>query len=406
MRPSFLFRLNDKRQLTQWRCWAEADEDGEGVLVTEYGRVDGALQTRRRDVRKPGRHDSTLDKAAYDAAKKMADKIAKEGYSETRQEAERSSEEKPRGKVRKREEDEDDGEAIDLSTAPLPMLARSVKFRGREGERVLGMEFPLLGQAKIDGFRCVCRLSRAGGAELYSRTRRPYLGFPSLKRALSGLAAAPLIQNQHLYLDGELYLDTDGDFSKLSSQLKRGQNRPGYEVEGIHFIVFDCYDPDRPEATFAERHRLLSEHITEDQEHYRLLGVTPLADVDEARATMRRFLDEGHEGIMLRAPDGPYEPRKRSAHLQKLKLMEDAEFKIVGWKEGNGGDTGTVVWHCETADRQERFWVRPQGTVEHRAWLFENAAAHVGKQLTVVYQELSASGCPRFPTGKAIRHAE
>ena len=35
--------------------------------------------------------------------------------------------------------------------------------------------------------------------------------------------------------------------------------------------------------------------------------------------------------------------------------------------------------------------------------LFENGDDYVGKLLTVVYQELTDDGLPRFPVGKAIR---
>ena len=39
---------------------------------------------------------------------------------------------------------------------------------------------------------------------------------------------------------------------------------------------------------------------------------------------------------------------------------------------------------------------------QRREW-FQNGAAYVNKKLTVIFQELSEQGIPRFPVGKAIR---
>jgi hypothetical protein len=57
---------------------------------------------------------------------------------------------------------------------------------------------------------------------------------------------------------------------------------------------------------------------------------------------------------------------------------------------------------CETADGKE-FTVRPRGTMEKRREWFNAGENYVGKSLTVVYQELTEEGKPRFPVGKAVR---
>jgi DNA ligase-1 len=50
--------------------------------------------------------------------------------------------------------------------------------------------------------------------------------------------------------------------------------------------------------------------------------------------------------------------------------------------------------------------VRPIGSVDERKELFRNGNAHIGKMLTVKYQELNEFGTPRFPVGKTIRDYE
>jgi DNA ligase-1 len=116
----------------------------------------------------------------------------------------------------------------------------------------------------------------------------------------------------------------------------------------------------------------------------------------------QEFIAEGYEGAMLRNSNGPYKQNNRSSDLQKYKEFQEEEYKIVDFTQGEGRDEGTVIWICEIADGT-RFNVRPRGTVEHRKDLFNNASKSIGSALTVIFQELSKFGVPRFPVGKSIR---
>ena len=105
---------------------------------------------------------------------------------------------------------------------------------------------------------------------------------------------------------------------------------------------------------------------------------------------------------MLRNVNGFYQENYRSNDLMKYKEFFEDEYKIVGFKEATGRDSGTVIWECETKDGT-RFSVRPKGTLDARREWFANGEKYVGKKLTVIFQELSEMGVPRFPVGKAIR---
>jgi DNA ligase-1 len=127
-------------------------------------------------------------------------------------------------------------------------------------------------------------------------------------------------------------------------------------------------------------------------------------DNAESMEDVKRFHDlyvqEGFEGIMLRDPEGTYEIDKRSKYLQKYKEFMEEEFIIVGFHDGI--DKGLVIWECETSNGM-RFSAKPRGTQEYRSELFENATQYIGKKLTVIFQEYSTDGIPRFPVGKDIR---
>jgi DNA ligase-1 len=114
------------------------------------------------------------------------------------------------------------------------------------------------------------------------------------------------------------------------------------------------------------------------------------------------FVGAGYEGIMLRNISGLYQENYRSNDLMKYMEFFVGEYPIVDFREAMGRDAGTVIWECETPEGR-RFSVRPRGTQEARREWFSKGASLVGKKLTVIYQELSEMGVPRFPVGKAIR---
>lgn len=80
----------------------------------------------------------------------------------------------------------------------------------------------------------------------------------------------------------------------------------------------------------------------------------------------------------------------------------DEEFVIVGYHEGDASDKGCVIWDCITL-MNKSFAVRPRGTMEQRKQWFSQGNQYIGKKLTVIFQEYSQDGIPRFPVGKAIQ---
>ena len=116
----------------------------------------------------------------------------------------------------------------------------------------------------------------------------------------------------------------------------------------------------------------------------------------------QQFISEGYEGAMLRNSAGLYKQNTRSNDLQKYKEFQEEEYKIVGFAQGEGRDAGSVIWTCETPGGT-KFNVRPRGTMEYRRELYMNGSNYIGSLLTVIFQELSEYGVPRFPVGKCIR---
>lgn len=388
------------------------------ILVTRSGIAGSKTKQNVREVKRVGRQSSVLEQARAQSKKKWRDRQDKEGWQLCAPDGRAAPAACETAETAETAASDNEAEAAGAeagaggSTFFTPMLAKPLMLRTRKA-RAKGaaaglvtqasIAFPCAVQPKLDGLRCVA-VSDGPGIALLSRNNVPFVGLPSIKRAVS--LVMPLFQSHCLYLDGELW-SGDVPFEQLSGALRSAQHHQGLDVPGVRYHIFDCYDKRQPDMPFSARAELLA----------RLLGAPncppELVLVPTARAESwedvlahhARFLAAGNEGLIARALDAPYAPCKRSAALQKYKEFHDAEYDIVGFEEAEGADAGTVVWVCATPDGT-RFSVRPRGTREARAAAFQNAAAAVGKRLTVVYQELSAAGVPRFPVGKCIREVD
>jgi hypothetical protein len=207
-----------------------------------------------------------------------------------------------------------------------------------------------------------------------------------------------------LALDGELYTNTM-PFEQLVGLVKKKKlsREDLQKVQEISYHVYDLVDR-RGEATFQQRFDLLQQIYHAINKPCIQLVQTVLArDLEDFRAFFSASVADGYEGVMLRNVQGKYQCNYRSHDLQKYKEFCESEYEIVGYREAEGRDRGTVIWVCRLPDSSAEFSVRPRGTLEIRRKWLQEADAFVGKPLTVIYQELSEQGVPRFPVGKGIR---
>lgn len=366
------------REQRQWRIWVE--ESGNKVyLCTEYGTVGGKLVQAKREITECGREDSLVEKGHQQANKKWEDKKNRENYTETQND----------GPVTKKHKTEE---------AVLPMLADKVAIKDNG---LKNMPLPCHAQPKLDGFRCVTHVHRG---KMTSRTNKNFLGLAGLRNALCSTLKERLSEgvfgSGDFYLDGELFVE-GGDFNKLSSVIKPAQHHDDYDPPEINYHIYDCFDLHHMDTPFSKRIETLRSILGDLSDRIHCVPTGIVNNVEEMHREMQLCLEMGHEGLMLRNSSSPYVLRKRSKHLQKFKEFHDAEFRIVGYKEGKGIDAGTIIFECVVDDNV--FSVRPKGTLKHRKDMFENGDSFVGKMLTVTYQELSEKGVPRFPVGKIIR---
>jgi len=248
-------------------------------------------------------------------------------------------------------------------TEILPMLANKWEDRQKY------ISEPFYVQPKLDGVRLL--VSNKG---CFSRTGKPVKGVEHLARGL----------RDGEYLDGECYAPNK-TFEEITSMFKMNP-------ESLEFHVFDYFDTRRPNLTFEERMK----HITVD--------TFLVKEKKEVQGYHDMFVQQGHEGIMIRDAASTYEIGKRSNYLLKYKAFRTEEYPIVDVKEGSGREKGTAIWICKTGE--QHFSVKPEGTLEKRREYLDEKEKYVGKHLTVRFQNLTALGVPRFPVGVAVRDYE
>jgi ATP-dependent DNA ligase len=362
-----VYKKTSTGKIQQWRAWVETTATG-FLMKVESGQTDGKLTETAGQVIDEGKQKrSAQEQAIFEANSKLSKK-RDEAYFDTI-------------------------EAAQTQVKLLPMLAHSFTKRKHN------INYPAIVQRKFDGVRCLARLNSDGTVTLMSRKGKEFAHLNHIKTDVAANNS-----NTNLVIDGELYSDSL-TFQELVGLVKRVTLKPGNDKQmlEVSLRVYDCVELNN-EADFTSRYATITE-VTTGAEYLSLVENVRVSTESEIHAAQARFVEEGYEGAMVRNLTGAYAIGKRSANLQKVKTFLDGEYPIIGYTDGTGGETGCVIWECQTPDGQT-FRVRPRGTQEDRKVLFQNGSDYIGQQLTVRYQELTDDGVPRFPVGIAIRNYE
>ena len=414
-----------------------------------HGYIDGKQQVSLRDYnvgKNIGRSNETtpLAQCIAETRRKWTDKKEKEAHTET----------KPAdygegygdisgGWCDAGAGDDGDGDCDDApaDSGPfLPMLAQTFNpadaaTAATASKKKKVITFPCFVQPKLDGLRCVSYATRrvpGGGNDtapavaLQSRTGAFFTGLPHIAAALRPY----LLQHPSVVIDGELYTD-QMPFEELAGLIKKKKitDSDVERLKKVKYHVYDIYDRVQHDMPYSERMGVLASAVrrcgcvandtfhsggmsanhrvlrsdTEAAAVVVLVRTEKVAALGDFRRLFAEFVEAGYEGIMLRNAAGVYRANYRSNDLQKYKEFMEDEYRIIDFKEGEGRDAGAVIWVCETADGKE-FSLRPRGSIEQRREWFNDGESYIGKYVTVIFQELTEDGKPRFPIGKALRH--
>jgi DNA ligase-1 len=392
-----LYGIEKNGKVKVWSAVVKENADGTATATIEYGQIDGKKQTAVRNYtegKNIGRKNETTPytQCVQETERKWKDKKEKEGYTT----------EMPDG----------DGDG-DSNTQPqpqkdaviYPMLAGKYDPQTSKKKRT-DIQYPCFVQPKLDGLRCITYINVVNkgvvdkGVVAQSRTGGAFDSVGHITHELLPIFKA----HPRVALDGELYTK-DVPFETLAGIIKKKKLADADRelLKHVKYHIYDMIDLDNPEMPYVERHQFICKVVHAYSSPFlEIVRTDTVKTVDEFKEKFGEFVANDYEGIMLRNINSVYQQGFRSNDLQKYKEFHEEEYPIVGFDQGDGRDKGTVIWKCQTKEGRV-FSVRPRGTNEHRQELFKNGKSYIGKQLTVIFQELSELNVPRFPVGKAVR---
>lgn len=255
----------------------------------------------------------------------------------------------------------EDEETAGVLTYVKPMLAKLYN-----PDKI---QFPVYVQPKYDGIRAIVS---ANG--IVSRRGKP-LTAPHILEAL-----APVLR-QGVTLDGELY-SSDG-FEGTCSKA-----RTHHADNATLSLQFHCFDAIMPGA-YRNRLKFLQQHLPS------VVVPTVLCTTHKAvDHVFDEYLNEGHEGAMVRIPGSLYE-HKRSKNLLKVKPWFDGEYIVTAILEGEGNKSGLAGSIEATLPSGTTFRATVEGDREFCRSMLVNAANLVGHKATIKYRNLTIYGIPR-----------
>lgn len=348
-----LYKLAKTGKIQVYTAWAE-----DGSVCSKSGQLDGAMtpssfKCTGKNIGKSNETSPNLQ-AMIEWRAKIQSKRDK-GYFDTIEEAQNT-------------------------IVFLPMLAAPYEKRASK------IVYPCDVQPKLDGVRCMA--TKEG---LMSRGGKPY----DVKHISDIILGDDVrIPDGELYIHGMLLQD-------LVSLVKKP--KPGSEE--IEYWIYDMYFPEESGMTWEQRGLLLDFNSSNLEPKIKYVPRYRVNNEAEMKAYHDRFVEEGYEGLIIRELHGTYELGHRSRHLIKYKAFEDAEYKIIAFKQGKGKFERCVIWRCITPEGEE-FDVTPKGTLKQKKEWYLNAGAQIGKDLTVRFWNKSSKGIPAPAVGIVIRDYE
>ncbi len=180
------------------------------------------------------------------------------------------------------------------------------------------LRYPLLASPKIDGVR--------GTVKAESLLSRTMTAIPN--RYTQSLFGHPLFSG----LDGELVVGTPNHPNCMQNTMSGVMSQDG--EPDVKWYVFDDWSSGKP---YIHRARQAKDRVNEiDDPRLVWLPQTPVHNAEQLFAYEEAKLSEGFEGVILRAPDGPYKQNRstvKEGYMLKLKRFEDSEAEILDYFE-------------------------------------------------------------------------
>lgn len=403
---STLYALNKDGSYQEWRVMVD---ENAGSVIVEYGKLGGKKMNKVTfcSPKNVGRsNETTANEQAMLEANSKWEKQFRLGYRESK-------------------------ESLQTEDNFSPMLAHDAIKRSKD------IEYPCYVQPKLDGVRCIVTFDVEGNPVFNSRGNKVYPVQGAIVQQIKELREHTGFDK----FDGELYIhglslqkivslvkkwrskeEIEQEINKeYLTEVKKWKKNPeayeepvrdelkygGYSSDDLYFYIFDI--PVNNESPWFYKEKTdccrladlvsVSDSVETELElpKIRMVGGQFVDNEENVKRLIGVFMQKGFEGVIIRNSKGVYEYGQRSVDLQKWKLFQDGEAKVIDSVEDKNGE-GVLL--CEEKDGT-RFSCKMKGTHSERSQ--EKMILLIGNFINFTFQSRTDDGVPQFPVGQSVR---
>jgi DNA ligase 1 len=195
-------------------------------------------------------------------------------------------------------------------------------------------------------------------------------------------------------LDGELWM-ARGKFDALSGAVRKDVPIDA-EWREITYMIFEL--PNASDTFEARAKRIVEIVEKANIPHLKAVAQFRVKSDTELQKKLKQIVALGGEGLMLHLADAPY-ITGRSDVLLKLKLLLDAEAKVISHQAGRGKYKGKMGALLVETPEGVRFKLGTGFSDAQRA-----NPPEIGSTVTYTYRDITKTGKPKFASFLRVRN--
>ncbi|XP_033245848.1 DNA ligase 3 [Drosophila miranda] len=264
------------------------------------------------------------------------------------------------GQVKKTKKVGLSGGGIQVMTPISPMLANACKS---VEEAFKKSPSGLYGEVKYDGERV--QIHKQGTEfKFFSRNLKPVMDHKI--KALKDHIPRAFPGAGDMILDSEIILVDTESGAMLPFGTLGAHKKQTFANASVCLFVFDCilYDgEDLTQLEFHKRRKILEENINPLKSYVQLSESQFLKTKNELAMMTAKVLHANLEGVVLKSPNGIYQPGKRNwlkvkkDYLFEGKMADTADLVVLGAWYGSGKKGGVLsIFLMGCYDARDRLW--------------------------------------------------
>lgn len=249
---------------------------------------------------------------------------------------------------------------------------------------------------KLDGFR-LATIIHNDKIEFYSRQGQLVEGLVEVEEDMKAFCKANKLHNA--FFDGELVavnceeLSSDENYKVVTKTARTKGIKRGLKYNIFDTLSYEEFMSQNCDTEYYKRRQLLNE--LSKNVNFKHINILPVLyngfDKDMIMEYLNKARENHKEGIMINLDNGMYE-FKRTTNLLKVKVMQDADLKIVDVYEGTGknkGKLGGIIIEFIYKDNTYRCECGSGFSDDERIDYWNNPEKILNKIATIQYFEIS-----------------